>query len=117
MDLVGHAGLHRTQHADQALGDVISVGDLEGECFFVGPGRRQVLVGPSGGLDSCQGGLDEFRGLVQGVLLEVLHENPDMRQIGIHSGQVGDQAKSSAKNDAVPTTQNPYNVLLVLLDE
>ena len=30
---------------------------------------------------------------------------------------MGNQAKRSAKNDAVPTAQNPYNMLLVLFDE
>jgi len=117
MDLIGHTGFDRTQHTDQALGDMVSLGYLQSHFLFVGSGRGQVFIGSSGRLDSCRRGLDQLGRLVQGVLFEVFHENPEVPQIGIHPRQIGDQTKGSAKNDAVPTAENPYNALLMFFNE
>ncbi len=115
--LVGHAGLDRAKNTDQSLLDAVAGGDIQSDLLFIGSAGMQVHIGSTGLFGLGHRGLDQLRRLVQGVLLEILHENAPIRQVGTHPRQVGHQTKGPAKNDAVPATQNPYNVLGVLLDE
>ena len=49
--------------------------------------------------------------------LEILQENMPRPQVRTHPGQMGDQTDRSAKNNAVSTAENPYNMLLVFFNE
>ena len=52
-----------------------------------------------------------------GMGFEILQENMPRPQVRTHPRQMGDQTDRSAKNNAVPTAENPYNVLVVFFNE
>jgi hypothetical protein len=115
--LVGRTGLDRTQHTDPSLSHAVSGGNLQSDLFLVGSGRGQIHIRPAVLLGLSDRSLDQFGRQTLGVRFEILQENVAAPQVGIHPRQMSDQTKRSAKNQTVPTAENPYNVLLVLFDK
>ena len=115
INLEGPARLDTRQHANQAVGDSVAIGDLSSVPVLANAGRLQVLDGPACRFRSLQRRLDQLFGHGLCVVSEILQQGADSGEIAGHSAGEGEHPQRASKNQPIPSAQHPDDMIRVFL--
>ena len=113
INLEGPARLDTRQHANQAVGDSVAIGDLSSVPVLANAGRLQVLDGPACRFRSLQRRLDQLFGHGLCVVSEILQQGADSGEIAGHSAGEGEHPQRASKNQPIPSAQHPDDMIRV----
>ena len=105
--------LDARQDADKSVGNAVFAGDPPGIIVLANAGRTKVVDGASRRFGSFQGGLDELIGHGLSVIAEILQQRANSGEIGGHAAGISEHPQRAAKNETVPTTQHPDDMVRV----